>query len=390
MGPLLTSWPEPVQRVQLLAESGLQHVPSQYVRPHADRPQYPHTAPVAASNPLASEIGEAGHGSLDAGSNIPVLDMEDLERGGERRDAFLRKLQAACEEWGFLQVRNHGVEEALIEGVRSAAGGFFKLPIAEKQLYANDPITYQGYGSRLGVSKGAVLDWGDYYFLNVLPSSSRDLTKWPTNPPLWRNMVEEYCKKMENVSKKLLGALSLSLNLQCKETLEETFGEVDMGLRINYYPPCPQPELTLGLSPHSDPGGLTLLLQDLNVDGLQVKAPASSSWVTVPRVPGALVVNLGDQLQILTNGRYKSVEHRVVVNNNYERLSIACFINPGNNMLISPVPELVPKNALPAYNAMTFKQYRSFIRSRGTNGKAHLDFVASPTSTTPDSIIKHS
>ncbi|MCO5546917.1 hypothetical protein L7F22_016901 [Adiantum nelumboides] len=368
MGSLLTSWPEPVQRVQLLAESGLQHVPPQYIRPHTERPSL-HIVAAAAAPPSAGQDRAAERGPIAArqGSsdprNIPILDLEDLESGSpERRETFLRELRRACEEWGFLQVKNHRVDEAVMEGLRGAVGGFFKLPIAEKQLYANDPVTYQGYGSRLGTSKGAVLDWGDYFFLNVLPASARDVSKWPTNPPLWRHMMEEYSTQMKRLSKKLLEALSLSLNLQCTKSLEEAFGEIDMGVRINYYPPCPQPELTLGLSPHSDPGGLTLLLQDLKVAGLQ----------------------------ILTNGRYKSVEHRVVANNNCERLSIACFINPGNSTLVSPIPELVPKNEVPAYNAMTFRQYRSFIRSRGTNGKAHLDSIASPTSIASQPITSQS
>ncbi|KAH7298392.1 hypothetical protein KP509_25G040900 [Ceratopteris richardii] len=184
------------------------------------------------------------------------------------------------------------------------------------------------------------------------------MTKWPTNPPSWRNVMEDYCEKIEQLSRKLLEALSISLDLKAASTLQEAFGEVDMGLKINFYPPCPQPELTLGLSSHSDPGGITLLLQDPKVGGLQVKPPSSLEWINVPVIPGAILVNIGDQVQILTNGRYKSVEHRVVTNNNCERLSLVCFINPGNNTVVSPLPELVPRNELPAYNAMTFKQYR--------------------------------
>lgn len=383
----ISSWPEPVQRVQLLAESGLAYVPSQYVRPEAERPE------IAAASPAASPLyhhdlqGPAAEEARHESLNIPVLDMCDLE-SKEKREVFLQELKRACEDWGFFHVKNHGVEERVVEGVRSAAHGFFKLPMSQKQAYSNDPITYQGYGSRLGVSKGATLDWGDYFFLNLLPPSSVDFSKWPTNPPHWREMVEEYGKQAVRLCKKIQGALAMSLGLEGR--LEEAFGEMDMGLRINYYPPCPQPELTLGLSPHSDPGGITLLLQDDQVSGLQVKHTASSSWVTVPPLPGFLVVNLGDQLQILTNGKYRSVEHRVVVNNSCERLSLACFVNPGNDTMVAPLPELVPKDELPAYNAMTFKQYRAFIRNGGTNGKATLDAIASPTSLTASPILKHS
>lgn len=84
-------------------------------------------------------------------------------------------------------------------------------------------------------------------------------------------------------------------------------------------------------------------------------------------------------MQILTNGEYKSVEHRVVVNSTSERLSLACFLNPGNEIVVAPLPELVGDKKLPAYNAMTFRQYRSFIRRSGTNGKGYLSSMASPT-----------
>ncbi|KAH7298395.1 hypothetical protein KP509_25G041200 [Ceratopteris richardii] len=382
-------WPEPVQRVQHLAESGLKCVPAQYVRPAADRPHLMIDASGAAHAARREGFQTQRLSSYEGTSlesiGVPVLDLADWMSGGERSMAFLRQLKRACEEWGFLQLINHGMSEAELDRVREAARGFFHLPIQEKQAYANDPVSYQGYGSRLGSTKGAILDWGDYFFLNILPVASRDMTKWPTNPHSWRSVMEDYCKKIAELSRKLLEALSISLDLTAASTLQEAFGEVDMGLRINFYPPCPQPELTLGLSSHSDPGGIALLLQDPKVGGLQVKPPSSLEWINVPVIPGALLVNIGDQVQILTNGRYKSVEHRVVTNNNCERLSLVCFINPGNNTVVSPLPELVPRNELPAYNAMTFKQYRSFIRRMGTNGKGHINSIASPTSLTPKS-----
>ena len=89
-------------------------------------------------------------------------------------------------------------------------------------------------------------------------------------------------------------ALGESLGIS---SLEQTFGELDMSLAMNYYPVCPQPDLTLGLSSHSDVGGITILLQDENVPGLQVKTPIDT-WMTVQPIKNALLINLGDQLEV--------------------------------------------------------------------------------------------
>ncbi|KAG6526959.1 hypothetical protein ZIOFF_009046 [Zingiber officinale] len=218
-------WPEPVVRVQTLA--GAATIPDRYVKPLSERPKL-------AAVPVGS--------TARASNNIPVIDFASLASGRETA-----AVAAACGEWGFFQLVNHGIETA--EEVRRAWREFFALPMEEKQRYANSPATFEGYGSRLGVVKGAVLDWGDYFFLHLLPPSPP--TKWPSSPSQ---------------------------------------------LRVNYYPKCPQPELTLGLSPHSDPGGLTFLLPDEHVKGLQVRH--AGEWVTVDPAPGGLIVNIGDQIQV--------------------------------------------------------------------------------------------
>lgn len=110
-------------------------------------------------------------------------------------------------------------------------------------------------------------------------------------------MVREYSEQVVELCGKLLKIFSTNLGLK-EDYLEEAFGGEERGacMRVNYYPKCPQPDLTLGLSPHSDPGGMTLLFPDHNVCGLQVRR--GDDWVTVKPVPNAFIVNLGDQLQV--------------------------------------------------------------------------------------------
>lgn len=110
-------------------------------------------------------------------------------------------------------------------------------------------------------------------------------------------MIDEYCCQVVKLGGRLMKILSVNLGLR-EESLQEAFGGENIGacLRINFYPKCPQPDLTLGLSPHSDPGGLTMLLPDDNVAGLQVRR--NGQWITVKPASHAFIVNIGDQVQV--------------------------------------------------------------------------------------------
>ncbi|KAE9600907.1 hypothetical protein Lal_00011230 [Lupinus albus] len=362
---LCQDWPEPITRVQTLSESGITSIPECYIKPESQRPTNPISSNKASSN--------------DEDINIPIIDMQNLYGGDERlREAALRRMSEACREWGFFQVVNHGVSHELIKSVREAWLEFFNQPIEVKEVYANLPNTYEGYGSRLGVKKGAILDWSDYFFLHYMPSSLKDQSKWPSFPTSLRNTIDDYSKEVVKLGGKILELMSLNLGLSQDYLLNAFGGESGLGacLRVNFYPKCPQPDLTLGLSSHSDPGGMTLLLPDDSVSGLQVRK--GEDWITVKHVPNAFLINIADQIQIMSNAIYKSVDHRVIVNPNKERLSLAMFYNPNGNLLIQPAKELVTKERPALYSPMTFNEYRLYIRTMGLKGKAQL--VESSTS----------
>lgn len=153
-------WPEPIVRVQSLAESGSPVVPSRYVKPPSDRP---------TDAAVASAV------------NIPIIDVHGFSLHQDR-DTILAQVSDACRNWGFFQIVNHGVRPELLDGVRRVWHDFFHLPAEVKQGYANNPRTYEGYGSRLGVQKGAILDWSDYFYLHYLPARLKDHNKWPADP----------------------------------------------------------------------------------------------------------------------------------------------------------------------------------------------------------------
>lgn len=114
-----------------------------------------------------------------------------------------------------------------------------------------------------------------------------------------REATAEYSREVASLCGRLMAAMSAGLGLG-ESRLAEAFGGVaGVCVRVNYYPRCPQPELTLGLSSHSDPGGMTVLLADDRVRGLQVRHRRGGAWVTVDPVPGAFIVNVGDQIQVI-------------------------------------------------------------------------------------------
>ncbi|KAK4768832.1 hypothetical protein SAY86_026982 [Trapa natans] len=360
MSALQQDWPEPVVRVQSLSDSGITEIPSRYVKPISDRP-----------SDVITPSGCDGFFSEGVDS-IPIVDL-GVEDTSEVRDQVSR----ACRDWGFFQAVNHGVSPELMDRAREVWRQFFHLPMELKRPYSNSPRTYEGYGSRLGIEKGAILDWSDYYYLHYLPTCLKDFNKWPALPASCREVIEEYGKQVVALAGRLMKILSASLGLK-EDFLQREFGGDDIGacLRVNFYPRCPQPDLTLGLSPHSDPGGMTLLLPDDHVPGLQVRR--NDRWITVKPARHAFIINIGDQIQVLSNAIYKSVEHRVIVNSAEERVSLAFFYNPKSDILIGPAKELVTPESPALYSPMTFDQYRLFIRMRGPRGKFQVDSLMSP------------
>ncbi|MFQ6647884.1 hypothetical protein Gotur_021264, partial [Gossypium turneri] len=179
---------------------------------------------------------------------------------------------------------------------------------------------------------------------------------------------------MQKLAEELQANFSVLMGLKRDGLKRLQGGELKQGIRMNYYPICSRPDLVLGISPHSDGTSFTLLLQDDDVTGLQIKH--NEAWVPVKPIPNSLVVNIGDATEIQSNGMYKSIEHRAVTNEKKPRISIATFMFPDDEQEIGPVETMIDDQNRPKlYRNIKYVDYVREKFSRKMEGKAHTQFA---------------
>ncbi|MFQ6647882.1 hypothetical protein Gotur_021265 [Gossypium turneri] len=179
---------------------------------------------------------------------------------------------------------------------------------------------------------------------------------------------------MQKLAEELQANFSVLMGLKRDGLKRLQGGELKQGIRMNYYPICSRPDLVLGISPHSDGTSFTLLLQDDDVTGLQIKH--NEAWVPVKPIPNSLVVNIGDATEIQSNGMYKSIEHRAIINEKKPRISIATFMFPDDEQEIGPVETMIDDQNHPKlYRNIKYVDYVREMFSRKMEGKAHTQFA---------------
>ncbi|KAL5232516.1 hypothetical protein ABZP36_031292 [Zizania latifolia] len=332
--------------VRNLCDSGISRLPGKYVLPASDRPGQ------------AAAVGSV---------KLPVVDLSRLRIPSERA-AVLRTLDAACREYGFFQVVNHGVDGELVTGMLDVARRFFALPFEVRKRYMSPDVRAPvRYGTSFNQVNDAVLCWRDFLKLACMPLAAV-VPSWPDAPVDLREVASGYAEANQRLFMEIMQAALEALGVSGAAVLEDLAVGSQM-MTVNCYPECPQPELTLGMPPHSDYGFLTLVLQD-EVEGLQVMH--AGDWLTVEPLPGSFVVNVGDHLEILSNGRYRSVLHRVRVNGRRPRVSVASFHSVAAERVVGPAAELVDEHNPRRYMDTDFATFLAYLASAAGNHKSFL------------------
>ncbi|XP_059445783.1 1-aminocyclopropane-1-carboxylate oxidase homolog 1-like [Corylus avellana] len=339
----LKSFDESKAGVKGLVDAGITKIPRIFVRPPED----------LAGDPTNTQI------------TIPIIDLSDIV---SRRTDKVAGVRRAAEEVGFFQVVNHGIAERVLEDMLEAARGFHELPKEVKtDYYTRELMRKVKYGSNFDLYKSRFANWRDTLFcvMGPEPLDPQEL------PLVCRDIIIEYSKQVHKLGITLFELLSEALGLKPDHLIDL---ECAKGLQLlsHYYPACPEPQLTLGTTKHSDPDFLTILLQD-HIAGLQVLH--QNHYIDVPPVPGALVVNIGDLLQLISNDRFKSVEHRVLANHLGPRVSVACFFTPHlhpSTMIYGPIKELLSEDSPPVYRETSVRDFIAYYDWKGLDGNSAL------------------
>ncbi|KAM6594811.1 hypothetical protein CsatA_002514 [Cannabis sativa] len=339
--------------VKGLVDLGVTKVPKRYVQPPKERI-------------------EKTNNNNDNPTLPPPIDLSKLD--GPDREEVAEEIFRAAESVGFFQVVNHGVSLELLESLKKAAFRFFEQEAEKKAVFLKgvSPSPHVKYGTSFVPEKEVALEWKDYVSM-VYTNDEDALAYWPQ---YCKEVSLEYLKTSINMVKKILEVLITKLGVPIEESSEII--EAMIGLKMvnmNYYPACPNPELTVGVGRHSDMGALTVLLQD-GIGGLYVKIEGEEGqWMEIPPISGALVINVGDTLQIMSNGRYKSAEHRVRTTSKESRVSVPIFTIPKPNQKIGPLAQAVDRDGSPRYREVLFQHYMANFFGNAHDGKNSLQFA---------------
>lgn len=296
---------------------------------------------------------------MSASAGVPTVDVS------RSLDGQLDALDAACRDHGFFLLAGHGLDE-LIDRTWAVARAFFDGDPSVKQSVRRDAENPLGWYDRELTKRRRdnkeVFDFIDPAF----PPADRH-NRWPSAPADFRSTLAAFYDAFSDLSTTAVELVHHALGLDPADCLRFGGARENSSVRLNRYPvgdPVPEAERgdlrELGenaLGHHTDPGVVTLLLQD-GTGGLQTES-RTGQWIDVEPTPGTIVVNLADSVQVWTNDRYRASVHRVVPMTRSDRMSIPYFLHPARDAVIEPLPELAEGSS--RYRPF---QWREYMRAR--------------------------
>jgi len=288
---------------------------------------------------------------------LPLIDVSGLESADlEARRATAVELDCAARNSGFFYAAKHGLARSLIDGLEAASADFFGLPQAIKQrYYIGSSSNHRGYvppGEE--VFYAGSKDTKEAFDLSLdLPASDPDYragnrllgpNRWPTEVQNFHERVDAYYFAVTALGRRLLRGFLLALDLP-EAYFDRVLQKPPSQLRLIHYPFSPSAQDAPGIGAHTDYECFTIL--HASSPGLEV-LNARNHWIDAPPVPGAFVINIGDLLEVLSNGRWVSTAHRVRKVTE-ERYSAPLFFNLDYDAEIAPAPHLVVRDGQARY-----------------------------------------
>lgn len=294
---------------------------------------------------------------------IPIIDVAALVDGSDP-EGVARQIGETCEQVGFFYVKNHGVPSELVKRMYEVTEKFFDLPEDVKNdiHVAKSGPTARGYippaaeSADQGNSKDSkeAFDYGENQE-TVSPFFGPNLM--PAEYPEFEEVCDEYYAAMRTLASKLVSAFAISLGLDADYFERRQRNPITIQRLLHYPPQNPDDEEAIGIGAHTDKGVLTILSQD-NVGGLQVQNK-DGEWISAPPVEDAFVINIGDLVAKMTNGKYSSTLHRVVNESGDERYSVAFFIDLDFDAPVETVPTCVDEDHPADPNPYTCGEYKT-------------------------------
>nr|ACY01189.1 gibberellin 2-oxidase [Petunia x hybrida] len=267
----------------------------------------------------------------------------------------------ACEEFGFFKVINHGVSTEFISKLESEAIKFFSSPLSEKEKAG--PADPFGYGNKTIGHNG---DVGLVEYILLSTNTEFNYQKFASilgvNPETIRAAVNDYVTAVKKMACEILEMLAEGLKIHQRNVFSKLLMDEksDSVFRVNHYPPCTEVQESsgslIGFGEHTDPQIISVLRSN-NTSGLQILLK-DGHWISVPPDQNSFFVNVGDSLQVMTNGRFKSVKHRVLANSMKSRLSMIYFGGPPLSEKIAPLASLMEGEDSSLYKEFTWFEYK--------------------------------